>query len=165
MSKINKEKEFFEIKVDVKSALPVYEQVKRAVKLAIMSGRLAEGEKLMSLRELSMKLQINPNTIIKIYSQLETEGYIYSRPGAGYFVQQDRKKIKKERYELFEKETQDYIARAIQLGYSFDDILEILRKYFNKDSAGNFSANGGTRDTKDTKDTKINTSKTNSQKN
>jgi GntR family transcriptional regulator len=125
---------FYEFKVDVKSALPVYEQVKRAFKLAILSNRLKEGEKLMSLRELAMKLQINPNTIIKIYSQLEVEGYIYSRPGAGYFVKVDKEKLKKERYGLFEKETQDYISKVISLGYSFDDILDILKRYFNREN-------------------------------
>jgi GntR family transcriptional regulator len=124
---------FFEIKVDPKSALPVYEQVKRAIKLAILSGRLEEGQKLMSLRELALKLEINPNTIIKIYNQLETEGYIYSRPGAGYFVRCEKEKMKKESYELFEKESLDYIARVIQLGYTFDDILEIMKKHFKQD--------------------------------
>ncbi len=132
---MNKEdRTFFEFKVDVKSALPVYEQVKRAIKLAVLSQRLKEGEKLMSLRELALKLQINPNTIIKIYSQLEVEGYIYSRPGAGYFVKIDKEKIKKEKYELFEEETRDYISKVIELGYSFDDILEILKRYFNRDN-------------------------------
>lgn len=130
----NDERTFFEFKVDVKSALPVYEQVKRAIKLAILSGRLKEGEKLMSLRELALKLQINPNTIIKIYNQLEVEGYIYSRPGSGYFVKYDKEKINREKYELFEEETQDYISKVIQLGYSFNDILEILRKYFNREN-------------------------------
>jgi GntR family transcriptional regulator len=123
--------EFFEIKVDVKSALPVYEQVKRAIKLAVLSGRLAEGEKLMSLRELAMKLQINPNTIIKIYGQLEVEGFIYSRPGAGYFVKYDREKIQKAKFELFEKESLDYISKVIELGYSYADILDMMKRFFN----------------------------------
>ena len=126
---------YFEFKVDVKSALPVYEQVKRAIKLAILSGRLTEGEKLMSLRELAMKLQINPNTIIKIYTQLEVEGYIYSRPGAGYYVRLNKEKMKKEKYELFEKESQDYIAKVIALGYSFDDVMKIMRRYFNREES------------------------------
>ncbi len=132
MSRENRE--FFEIKVDVKSALPVYEQVKRAIKLAILAGRLKDGEKLMSLRELALKLQINPNTIIKIYGQLEVEGYIYSRPGAGYFVKHDKEKMSQGKYELFEKESLDYISKVIALGYSFDDILELMRKYFNRDT-------------------------------
>lgn len=136
----NKGTAFFEINVDVKSALPVYEQVKRAIKRAVLSGRLAEGQKLMSLRELAQKLQINPNTIIKIYTQLEVEGYIYSRPGAGYFVRLDKEKIKKEKYELFEKESLDYISRVIELGYTFEDILAIMKRYFNQT---NHSDTGG----------------------
>jgi len=148
---MNKEdRTFFEFKVDVKSALPVYEQVKRAIKLAILANRLKDGEKLMSLRELALKLQINPNTIIKIYTQLEVEGYIYSRPGAGYFVKVDKEKIRKERYVLFEEETQDYISKVIQLGYSFDDILEIMNRYFNRDNLSDSAANtentGGSND-------------------
>lgn len=130
MTKKTNKKEFFEIKVDVKSALPVYEQVKRAIKLAILSGRLEEGEKLMSLRELAVKLQINPNTIMKIYSQLEVEGFISSRPGAGYFVKSDKRRIKKERFELFEKVSLDYISRVIELGYTYNDVMAIMEKYY-----------------------------------
>ena len=122
-------KKFFNIKVNVKSALPVYEQIKRAIKLAILSGHLEEGDQLMSLRELALKLQINPNTIIKVYYQLEIDGFVYSRPGAGYFVKLDRKKIQKEKSNLFEEITGDYISRITDLGYSFEDIFkEISRK-------------------------------------
>lgn len=114
----------FEIKVDVKSALPVYEQVKRAIKLVILSGRLEEGDQLMSIRELALKLQINPNTIIKVYYQLETEGFVLSRPGAGYFVKLDGKKIQKERRELFEQATDEYISKITDMGYSLEDITQ-----------------------------------------
>lgn len=120
------DRKYFRIKVDVKSALPVYEQIKRAIKLAILSGHLEEGDQLMSLRELALKLHINPNTIIKVYYQLEVEGFIYSRPGAGYFVKFDRKKIRKEKSELFDELTSEYISRATDLGYSLEDIIEEL---------------------------------------
>jgi GntR family transcriptional regulator len=126
---IREDKKFFNIKVDVKSALPVYEQIKRAIKLAILSGHLEEGDQLMSLRELALKLQINPNTIIKVYYQLEVEGFVYSRPGAGYFVKFSRKKIQKEKSELFDKLTAEYISKVMDLRYSFEDIVrEISRK-------------------------------------
>jgi GntR family transcriptional regulator len=114
----------FEIKVDVKSALPVYEQIKRAVKLVILSGRLEEGDQLMSIRELALKLQINPNTIIKVYYQLEIEGFVISRPGAGYYVKFDGKKIQKERRELFEQATDEYISKVTDMGYTLEDITQ-----------------------------------------
>jgi len=115
---------YFDIKVEVKSALPVYEQVKRALKIAILSRRLEEGDQLMSIRELALKLQINPNTIIKVYYQLEMEGFVLSRPGAGYFVKLDSKKLQKERRELFEKATDEYISKITDMGYSWGDIIQ-----------------------------------------
>lgn len=114
----------FEIKVDVKSALPLYEQIKRAIKLVILSGQLEEGDQLMSIRELALKLRINPNTIIKVYYQLEMEGFVISRPGAGYFVKFDGKKIQKERRELFEKATDEYISKVTDMRYSLEDITQ-----------------------------------------
>ncbi|GAH92204.1 unnamed protein product, partial [marine sediment metagenome] len=111
---------------DVKSALPVYEQIKRAIKLAILSGHLKENDRLMSLRDMALKLKINPNTIIKVYYQLEVEGFIYSRPGAGYFVKLDRRKIKKEKRELLREITGEYISRVIKLGYSLEDMIREL---------------------------------------
>ncbi len=125
--KSSKEK-FFNIKVDVKSALPVYEQIKRAIKLAILSGRLKENDRLMSLRDMALKLKINPNTIIKVYYQLEVEGFIYSRPGAGYFVKLDRRKIQKEKRELFAEITGEYISRVIKLGYSLEDMIHEISR-------------------------------------
>ena len=117
-------KRYFDIKVEIKSALPVYEQIKRALKIAILSGRLEEGDQLMSIRELALKLQINPNTIIKVYYQLEIEGFAASRPGAGYFVKLDSKKLQKERSELFEKATDEYISKITDMGYSLEDIIQ-----------------------------------------
>lgn len=112
------------IKIDPKSALPVYEQIKRAIKLAILSGRLEEGDQLTSIRELSLKLQINPNTIIKVYYQLEVEGFVSSRPGAGYYVKLDRKKIQKEKRDIFQGITGEYVSKVMDLGYSFKDIVD-----------------------------------------
>lgn len=113
-----------EFKVDAKSAVPVYEQIKRAIKLAILSGKLEEGEQLMSLRELALKLTVNPNTIIKVYDQLETEGFISSRPGAGYYVKFDRPGGRQREQRLLREITQEYIAEALQLGYSIEDIIK-----------------------------------------
>jgi GntR family transcriptional regulator len=113
-----------QIRVDSKSAVPAYEQIKRAIKLAILSRHLKEGDQLMTLREMALKLTVNPNTIIKVYDQLENEGFIYSRPGAGYYVRLDQAKFSRSNHELFKEVTQDYIAKALQLGYSAEQMLQ-----------------------------------------
>lgn len=141
---MDKKEKTLHFDVDVKSALPVYEQVKRAIKIAILSGRLEEGDQLMSLREMALKLRINPNTIIKVYYQLEVEGFIYSRPGAGYYVKVDKKQIKKERRELFETISSDYLLKVLELGYSIEEIIDHIsglssgdKKPKDKKNAGN----------------------------
>ena len=124
------------IKIDSKSPLPTYEQIKQAIKMAILSGQMKEGDRLSSLREMALKLNVNPNTIIKVYYQLEMEGFIYSRPGAGYYVKTDPSKIKLGRQELFDTLTKEYVSQALQLGYSIEDISdEISNK--EKTDAGN----------------------------
>lgn len=122
-------KTYLNIRIDDRSALPVYEQIKRAVKMAVLTGALAEGEQVASIRDLAQQLQVNPNTIIKVYSQLETEGFLQSKPGSGYFVRLDRPRASKRQEESFRALTSDYIAKAVELGYSWDDIAaEIARR-------------------------------------
>jgi len=115
--------------INPKSPFPTYEQIKQAIKMAILSKQLEEGDQLSSLREMALKLNVNPNTIIKVYYQLEMEGFIYSRPGAGYYVKIDPSKIKLDRKKLFDTLTKEYISKALQLGYSNEDIInKILNK-------------------------------------
>ena len=119
---VNRSKKTLDFRIDDKSAIPAYEQIKRAIKLAIISGYLEEGDQLMSLRELALMLTVNPNTIIKVYDQLETEGFIHSKPGSGYYVKIDRVKILPRKHDLFQEITQEYISKALQLGYSGEDM-------------------------------------------
>jgi GntR family transcriptional regulator len=125
---MKKEIKILDFKVEAKSAVPVYEQVKQAVKMAIISGYLEENDQLMSIRELGAKLNIHPNTISKVYYQLEMEGFIYSRQGTGYFVKVNPEKFKKEKHELFKKVTREYISKATRLGYSPEEMLDELKK-------------------------------------
>lgn len=125
---MKKEIKVLDFKVEAGSAVPVYEQVKQAVKLAIISGYLKENDQLMSIRELGAKLNIHPNTISKVYYQLEVEGFIYPRQGTGYFVKVNPEKFQKEKHELFKKVTREYISKATQLGYSPEEMLNQLKK-------------------------------------
>jgi GntR family transcriptional regulator len=121
-----------DFKIEAKSAVPVYEQVKQAVKMAIISGYLEENDQLMSIRDLGARLKIHPNTISKVYYQLEMEGFVFSRQGTGYFVKVDPERFQKEKHELFKKVTQEYISKAVRLGYSPEEMLEELKKIIEK---------------------------------
>ena len=75
-----------QIRIDNASGRPVYQQIIDQVKRDIALGRLVKDEKLATVRQLAGQLAINPNTIAKAYRQLEQEGIIVTKPGAGAFV-------------------------------------------------------------------------------
>jgi len=75
-----------QIRIDNASGRPVYQQIIDQVKRDIALGRLTRDEKLPTVRQLAGRLVINPNTIAKAYRQLEQEGIIVTKPGAGAFV-------------------------------------------------------------------------------
>jgi len=75
-----------QIRIDNASDRPVYQQIIDQVKRDIALGRLVKDERLPTVRQLAGQLAINPNTIAKAYQQLEREGIISTRPGAGTYV-------------------------------------------------------------------------------
>ncbi|MFR5858542.1 MAG: GntR family transcriptional regulator [Clostridia bacterium] len=80
------------LQLDLKSRKSIYEQVMDQLKEQIMTGQMATGEKLPSVRELSKSITVNPNTVQKAYRELERQGYVYTTSGVGTFVA-DRSEI------------------------------------------------------------------------
>lgn len=80
------------LQLDLKSRKSIYEQVMDQLKEQIMTGQMATGEKLSSVRELSKSITVNPNTVQKAYRELERQGYVYTTSGVGTFVA-DRSEI------------------------------------------------------------------------
>lgn len=74
------------INLDYKSGTTLHEQIEAEIKQLIISGALAPDEQLPSVRELSISLTVNPNTVQRAYKQLEQDGFIYSIKGKGSFV-------------------------------------------------------------------------------
>ena len=88
------------LKPNPSSGVPIYLQLMEQVKHAIETGALKPGEQLPSIRPLAEELVMNPNTVAKAYRELEHEGVIELRQGAGAFVsskapsQQDAERLK-----------------------------------------------------------------------
>lgn len=79
------------VQLNYRDAKPIYEQIKEGLRKLVVTGALASGEKLPSVRELASQLAINPNTIQRAYRELENEGYIYTFVGKGTFVAENGK--------------------------------------------------------------------------
>lgn len=75
--------------LDPSSGVPTYLQLVQQVKHAVRYGMLRPGDRLPTAREVVEALAINPNTVLKAYRELEHQGFVTSRPGAGTFVAKD----------------------------------------------------------------------------
>ena len=74
------------LSLDPNSGTPIYLQLKEQMRLAVATGTVQPGERLPVVRELAAQLRINPNTIARVYRELQAEGLLTSRQGSGTFV-------------------------------------------------------------------------------
>ncbi|MEK7795177.1 MAG: GntR family transcriptional regulator [Candidatus Hydrogenedentota bacterium] len=72
--------------VDIHSSVAVYMQIENTIQFAIASGEVKAMEQLPSVRELSERLKVNPNTVAKAYRDLEVMGLLFTRRGMGVFI-------------------------------------------------------------------------------
>jgi len=72
--------------INIASSVAVYLQIENLVQFGIASGRLKAGDQLPSVRELSDRLNLNPNTVAKSYRDLEVMGLVYTRRGMGVYI-------------------------------------------------------------------------------
>jgi GntR family transcriptional regulator len=74
------------VSIDPRDATPIYAQLERGLRAAIASGRLAAGDQLPTVRQLAVELQVNANTVARVYVELERAGVLETRRGVGSFV-------------------------------------------------------------------------------
>src|SRR3972149_2231995 len=75
-----------EFQCDTTSRVPIYRQLMEQVRQGVARGRLRAGTRLPSVRQLSRELVVNPNTVVRTYTELEREGTLITRQGLGVFV-------------------------------------------------------------------------------
>jgi GntR family transcriptional regulator len=114
--------------VDPHSGIPIYVQLKEQVKKAVASGLLKSGEQMPSVRELALNLTINPNTVSKVYHELEREGIIQTSRGLGTFVSERNEEFGGKQEESLDKALENLMVEAYQLSVS----EQVLRERFEK---------------------------------
>ena len=109
------------LELNYRDSRPIYEQVKDGLRKLVVTGAIAPGEKLPSVRQMAAALAINPNTIQRAYEALEGEGYVCSVPGKGSFAAH-RQEMDEHRKEELLKQL-DAIAEELRyLGVTAEDI-------------------------------------------
>src|ERR1700761_9724332 len=110
------------------SGVPVYRQLIDQVRGGIASGSLTAGDQLPTVRQLAVDLEINPNTVMRAYRELELGGMLETHQGTGTFI--SNKKPEKKTAERDRQLTQmagEFAARAGAAGYSLEDLIDRLR--------------------------------------
>jgi len=82
--------------IDNQSRQAVYEQIVQQVEKYVLSGILTSGDKMPSVRKLSLELNVNPNTVQRAYTELERSGVLVTAPGRGAFVSDSGSTVLKE---------------------------------------------------------------------
>lgn len=112
----------------------IYVQIAERLCDEILASKYKEDERIPSVREYAVLLEVNANTTVKSYDLLANEGIIYNKRGLGYFVSAGAKKqIKKARKQKFMKERLPELARQMKLlDISTKEVVEELEKTLKK---------------------------------
>ncbi|GGA76421.1 hypothetical protein GCM10011507_29750 [Edaphobacter acidisoli] len=115
------------------SGVPIYVQIKEQIRHAIETGAISAGDQLPGIRSLAETLIINPNTVIKVYRELEQEGVLEILHGLGAFVASCRRSLSRA----------EEIRGAQELVHEFVDTLKKqglaegeIRRLFEAELAG-----------------------------
>lgn len=116
------------------SPVPIYEQIKNAIRDEILKDNVKAGEKLPSVRALARELSISILTVKKAYDELEDEGFIESRQGLGTFVGKEDPNL---RLEEKQKKLEESLLSAIRISKDIEmdknDLFELLAYLYEGD--------------------------------
>jgi GntR family transcriptional regulator len=121
------------LEVDPRGKVPIYVQLVEGVRHAIEVGTLREGERLPTVRALAEELTVAPNTVVKAYNELQREGWIQSRPGAGTTVAQGvDATTRKRKIEALYERLASLVRDAVGLDVTEDDLWERFEVEFQR---------------------------------
>ena len=114
---------------------PIYLQIVNQIKAMILSGELAEGEALPSMRNLAMQMRISVITTKRAYEELEREGFIESYTGKGSFVKGQNAELLRETHL---KQIEENLSKAAEIakmsGIELEELTSILELFYQSPS-------------------------------
>ena len=124
-------------KLDFRSGVPVYRQLIDQVLGAIASGALQRGDQLSTVRQAAVDLEINPNTVIRAYRELEIRGILTTHQGTGTFVSHEKvEPSTAERQRQLSQLVGDFAARAGAAGFTVQEVIGRLEELLPEQGKG-----------------------------
>ncbi|HET8865588.1 MAG TPA: GntR family transcriptional regulator [Gracilimonas sp.] len=113
---------------------PIYKQIETHFYDQILNGKWSEGERVPSVREVAVLMEVNPNTAIRAFQDLQEEGILYNKRGVGYFVDDNAlEKVKDlKREEFIQDKLPVFFKYMDQLEISFSDLKQLYSSQRSK---------------------------------
>lgn len=106
---------------------PIYQQIVEQIRFRIVSGQLAVGDELPTIRGLAESVRVNPNTVARAYRELEQEGLVEKRRTVGTFVASTQARLSaRERKRLLAPHIDRVLIQAKQVGMSLDELVSSI---------------------------------------
>jgi len=120
--------------MDFKKGQTIYEQIAELVCEKILTEEWKADNKILSVRELAAEIEVNPNTIMRAYSQLQDDGIIYNKRGIGFFVANGAKQlIEKRNKKMFIEQDLPLVFKKIELlNLPFSEIESRYKQFIKK---------------------------------
>ena len=117
------------------SKLPLYEQLVEQLRKQIVLGNAAPGSPLPSVRQLSVELGVNPNTIQKAYREMKQEGLIVSLPDRGSFVTSDVARMQERQRAAELANLEKALRLCREIGISYTSVQALTNKVYKEESS------------------------------
>jgi len=118
-----------QLHISPSDGVPIYQQIMNQIKYLAASGRLREGEQLPPVRKLAEQLLVNPNTVARAYRELESDGVVASRRGAGVFVANGVSPLaRREQNKIINERIDMLLAEAKQMNVDLATLLKLIRQ-------------------------------------
>ena len=115
--------------MEYSAGTPIYLQVIRELQKKMIKGELKPGDKMPSNRELAVLYKVNQNTAARIYREMESEGYCYTKRGIGTFVSEEESMFENLKKEMASELLKNFMHEMKGLGYKKDDIIDQIADY------------------------------------
>lgn len=129
------------ITINPNSPTPIYRQIIDQVKMQVITGQLAPGDRLESVSSLAARLKVNPMTISKAFSALVDEGIARRRRGVGIFIApRDPEQVDKDRQRVLTEALSRAAALVVRLGIAPRRALDLFQHQIDNVAAKNRSS-------------------------
>lgn len=122
--------------LDKLSRQPIYEQMIDQVEKMILQGVLKPGDPLPSVRQLSMEISVNPNTLQKAYAELDRRGICFSSPGNGRFVSEDAETAIQNSRRQGLNQLEVLVGELAMAGIDKDTVMDVVVRAYNNQTRG-----------------------------